>query len=128
MINFNSIQTGLLAILLSLCGYWAMIGFTEDDLSLEVKNGTKIFKGCCYRCYDEFIYINENGSLTFENRNFDLNILAIHLEQHNMAYPLRQIAIIASEGTQTTHVVKVTDFLKGKFPEIPVSWAVSKNT
>jgi len=107
-----------------------MASYSSENGSILIKNGSDRFKACCIgpTCIQEPIKVDKFGNVSFENRQFDQNILAAHLKKHHVIEPLKELAIVASKDTDSRKVVLLSDFLKGHFPELQVSWSVDKET
>ena len=130
MPDFNSVQTGLLAILLSICGFMLMTSLFSHESSISINNGSDKFIGCCMgaRCTQEPIKVDKFGNISYENRIFEKNILVAHLKKHHTLEPLTELPILASPEVKTNEVVKLSDLLKTYFPELQISWSVDNKT
>ncbi|WP_157964651.1 hypothetical protein [Algibacillus agarilyticus] len=117
----NSSQYALIAILLSLCLYFALLSQGANEQSFELAKPAM----CAYHhdeCGHHYITIDEGFRLFLEDKPVTKIDLFEHLK-HHVDCEMKSISMVVNEDILAGEVVTFNEELKQLMPKVLFTWA-----
>ncbi|MCU4677708.1 hypothetical protein N7931_19035 [Catenovulum sp. 2E275] len=121
---FKSAEYGFIAILLSLCMYYAFVAFQEDEAGIELVflHGLIAYPECNQHT---LLLKLDNDNIYFEGNIVNQSFILKHFVAHHQEQcELKTVYIEATENTLNNNVIALSSVIKQVLPSVDIAWVI----
>ena len=118
----SSIQYGFIAILLSLCLYFAFVAWKPAETTVSLNSVQTCTLPKSNQCKTHTVRLNNQSNLFLEKQSVTEEELHKHLVSHTQDCQLASIVLVAHPTNNNEQVVKLSSLIKAAVPDVKMIW------